>query len=231
MMKMKNIIQISFVILLLAWVASCGKDNYDAPESTLTGQLVYNGKPIQVRGTSEAVQLQLFQDNWPNRNAIAVYVTQDGSFTAKLFDGEYKLVTRDRNGPWENTRDTTVINLKGSFHLDLNVTPFFVVSDARNISTANQTLSASLDITQVVSSAQLERVYLILSKTQFADEVHNLIRKDITGVAPGNNISLSVNLSEAEVTNINNAPTLFGRIGVKTSGTDQAIWTPVVKLK
>jgi len=80
-MKMKKIIRISFVMLLSAWIASCGKDNYDPPQSTLSGQIVYNGNPVQVRGTNGAVQLQLYQDGWQKRDPIAVYVTQDGSFS------------------------------------------------------------------------------------------------------------------------------------------------------
>ena len=230
-MKIKNIIQISFVILLSAWVASCGKDNYDAPQSTLTGQIVYNGSPVQVRGTSQAVQLQLYQDGYQKRDPISVYVTQDGSFSAKLFDGEYKMVTRDRNGPWENTRDTMLINLKGSKHVELSVKPFFTVSEANiTCNTASSTLSASLTITRVVSSAQLEKVYLILSKTQFADEAQNLIRKEVTGVSTGS-VSLNSSLTADDVSRINSTPTLFGRVGVKTVGTEQAIWTPVVRLK
>lgn len=232
-MKMKNIIRISFVILLSAWMASCGKDNYDPPQSTLSGQIVYNGNPIQVRGTNEAIQLQLYQDGWQKRDPITVFVTQDGSFSAKLFDGEYKMVTRDNNGPWVNSRDTVILDMKGSKHVELNVTPFFTVSGAGieySIAPGNLSLKASLTITQVVSGAQLERVYLILSQTQFADEVNNLVRKDVTGAVPGN-VTLSESLTSDDADKINNAKTLFGRVGVKTVGTEQAIWTPVVRLK
>ena len=230
-MKMKNIIQVSFVLLLSVWVASCGKDNYDPPQSMLTGQIVYNGEPIQVRGTREAVQLQLYQDGWQTRSPITVYVTQDGSFSAALFDGEYKLVTTDRNGPWVNSRDTTIVNLKGSQHIQLNVTPFFTISGTNiSYSTSNSTLSASLTITKVVSDANLDRVYLILSKTQFADEVYYLIRKEVTNMTTGSN-SLSATLSASDITAINSAPTIYGRVGVKTVGTEQAIWSPVVRLK
>ena len=230
-MKMKNIIQVSFVLLLSVWVASCGKDNYDPPQSMLTGQIVYNNEPVQVRGTSQAVTLQLYQDGWQTRNPITVYVTQDGSFSAALFDGEYKLVTTSGNGPWVNSRDTTVINLKGSQHVKLNVTPFFTISGATiDYSTSSSKLNASLTINQVVSTAQLERVYLVLSKTQFADNVQNLLQKQVTNMIVGSN-SLSADLTAADVNAINAAPTIYGRVGVKTVGTEQAIWSPVVKLK
>jgi hypothetical protein len=227
MMKMKNIIRLSSMIMLLVLTVSCGKDNYEAPESTLMGKIVYNGTPIQVRGTGEAVRLQLFQDGWQLNNPVEVFVAQDGTFTAKLFDGEYKMVTRDKNGPWVNTRDTMVITLKGSANIDLNVTPYFTVS-GENLSISGTTCNVSLTINQVVSTAKLEKVYLVLSKTQFADEVNNIFRQDISGVSVG-----TVNLS-AEIggsSDVANAKALYGRVGVKTEGTEQAVWTPVVKLK
>ncbi|MDR3252043.1 MAG: DUF3823 domain-containing protein [Tannerella sp.] len=223
---MKNIIKY-IPLLLLTLLASCGKDNYDAPESTLTGRIVYNGNPVQVRGTGEAVRIYLYQDGWQLHNQIEVFVTQDGSFSAKLFNGEYKLVTRDNNGPWVNVRDTTTFTVKGSHSLDLNVTPYFTISD-ENVSLSGTNLSVSFNINQIVSTAQIEKVYLILSKTQFADEVNNIVRQDVTNIKVGSN-TLSVDLSgNAQVAA---AQFLYGRIGVKTQGVGEAIWTPVKKLR
>lgn len=223
---MKNIIKY-IPLLLLTLLASCGKDNYDAPESTLTGRIVYNGNPVQVRGTGEAVRIYLYQDGWQLHNQIEVFVTQDGSFSAKLFNGEYKLVTRDNNGPWVNVRDTTTFTVKGSHSLDLNVTPYFTISD-ENVSLSGTNLSVSFNINQIVSTAQIEKVYLILSKTQFADEVNNIVRQDVTNIKVGSN-TLSADLSgNAQVAA---AQFLYGRIGVKTQGVGEAIWTPVKKLR
>jgi len=223
---MKNIFKF-IPLAALAIMASCGLDNYDEPESTLLGQVVYNGEPVQVRGTGEAVRLYLYQDGYELHDPITVYVGQDGSFSAKLFDGEYKMTTISGNGPWENSTDTTVIKLKGSTSVTLNVTPFFTISGA-NISISGNTLNASLTINQVVSSATLEKVYLILSKTQFVDEVNNIFRADITDVKVGSN-TLSADLSGSS--DVANAKYIFGRIGVKTSGREQAIWSSVVQLK
>ncbi|GAB6393775.1 MAG: DUF3823 domain-containing protein [Bacteroidales bacterium] len=224
---MKNLIKGACLFTLLV-AAGCGKDNYDAPESTLTGRILYNGTPVQVRGTGEAVQLYLYQDGWELRNEIPVYVTQDGTFTAKLFDGEYKLVTRDNNGPWVNTRDTTAFTLKGSTSVDLEVTPYFTISGESVSVSGTTTLSVSFTVNRIVSSAQLETVYLVLSKTQFADEVNNIYRKDIGGVSVGQ-VSLTEDLSGNK--DVASASSLYGRIGVKTEGVEQAIWSSVVKLK
>jgi hypothetical protein len=225
---MKSIFKYSAVIILLLTLAACGKDNYDAPESILTGRMVYNGTSIQVRGTGEAVQLQLYQRGWQKSDPISVFVTQDGSFTAKLFDGTYYLVTRDNNGPWVNTRDTMQIELRGTASVDVNVTPYFTIS-GENITVSGNTLNASFTVNRVVSDAKLEKVYLVLSKTQFADEVNNIFRSDITDNVAAGAGSVSADLSGNN--DVANAKTLYGRIGIKTEGTEQAVWSPIVKLK
>lgn len=224
---MKIISTVFSVVLLLVLFTGCGKDNYDAPESTLTGKITYNGEAVHVRGTGEAIRLQLFQDGWQKHDPIDVFVGQDGTFSAVLFDGEYKMVTRDNNGPWVNSRDTTVINLNGSTNVELKVTPYFTISGEK-ISVSASTMNASFTINQVVSTAKIDKVMLVLSKTQFADDVNNIFRKDITGVSVG-----SVNL-DADISGnkeVANAKALYGRVGVLTAGADQAIYSSVVKLK
>ena len=123
-------IQYKYFIILLSVMmfTACGLDNYDAPQSELHGKITYNGETLGLRGTGEAVQLQLYQDGYELRDNIPVYVGQDGTFKAKLFDGEYKLVTRNQNGPWVNSRDTTVIKLNGSTTIEVKVTPYFTIS-------------------------------------------------------------------------------------------------------
>src|SRR5687768_11903068 len=88
-------------VLLLATAACEGLtsvDNYDAPGSTLTGQVMFDGQGVGVR--SNGVQLELWEPAYPLRQKIPVYVAQDGSFSATLFDGSYKLNLLANNGPW-----------------------------------------------------------------------------------------------------------------------------------
>lgn len=224
---MKIISNLFSLVLLLVLFTGCGKDNYDAPESTLIGKVTYNGEALNLRGTGEAIRLQLYQDGYEKHDPIEVFVGQDGVFSAKLFNGEYKLVTRDGNGPWVNTRDTTVVNLKGSTNIELKVTPYFLVTGEK-LSVSGSNMNASFTINQVVSTANINKVMLILSKTQFADDVNNIFRKDFDGIQPG-----AVTLS-AEIggnTEVANAKVLFARVGVLAHGSDQAIYSPVVRLK
>ena len=69
---------------------------------------------------------------------------------------------------------------------------------------------------------------LILSKTQFADDVNNVFRKDITEVSTGA-VNLSADISGN--TEIAKAKALYARVGVLANGADQAIYSSVVRLK
>ncbi|MDR0348131.1 MAG: DUF3823 domain-containing protein [Tannerella sp.] len=224
---MKKTFNILIIGLLLAVITSCGKDNFDEPGAILKGKIVYNGQQIQVRGTGEAIQLQLYQDGYALKDPINVFVGQDGTFSAALFNGEYKLVMRENNGPWVYSRDALVVNVKGTTEMELNVTPFFTISD-ENISISGSSVNASFTINQIVNTAHVEKIYLILSKTQFADEVNNIYRKDISDVGVG---QVNVSGDFGDNKDVTNAKFIYGRVGVKTNGTEQAIWSPVVKLK
>lgn len=224
---MKIVSNIFSLLLLLVLFTGCGKDNYDAPESRIVGKVTYQGKALNLRGTGEAVQLQIFQDGYDKHDPVSVFVGQEGEFSALLFNGEYKLVTKDGNGPWVNARDTTIVNLHGHAEVNLEVTPYFLISNEQ-LSVSGSTMSASFSIDQIVPDAKISRVMLILSKTQFADDVNNVFRKDFNDVKAG-----AVNLS-ADVSgnaDVANAKALFARVGVLAEGADQAIYSPVVRLK
>ena len=216
------------ILLLSAMVfTACGLDNYDAPQSELHGKITYNGQALGLRGTGEAIQLQLYQDGYELRDNIPVYVGQDGTFKALLFDGEYKLVTRNQNGPWVNSRDTTVINIKGSSTIDVEVTPYFTISNA-NITLSGSQLNSTFTVNQVVGTANIDYVLLLVSKTNFVDDVSYLARRDFDNPEAGA-LNLSMDLSENQ--EVAKAKVLYARVGVRTAGADQAIYSEVVKLK
>lgn len=217
---------LSFALFIL--FSGCGKDNYDAPKSTLTGRIVYEGQALNLRGTDERVRLQLYQDGYARRDAIEVFVGQEGTFSAKLFDGQYKMVTRNGNGPWVNTRDTTVINVKGSTAIDLAVTPYFTISNS-TISIAGNTMNTSFTINRVVPTAQIDRVILLLNSTSFVDDGFNIMRKDFTSDLTTGTVNLTADLNgNAKVAS---AKAIYGRVCVWTRGADQGIYSPVVRLK
>jgi len=226
---MKKYKYILLFVIVVFTATSCGLDNYDAPQSRLHGKITYNGKTLTLglRGTGEAVRLQLYQDGYQLRDNIQVYVGQDGTFEALLFDGEYKLVTRDRNGPWVNTRDTIVVNLKGSTEVEVPVTPFFTI-DNEDITLNGNVLNATFNVNKIVNTANIDYITLLVSKTSFVDDATNIARKDFKGLQAGpQNLSLDI-LGNA---NVASAKALFARVGVRAVGADQAIYSEVMRLK
>ena len=213
---MKIISNIFSVILLLVLFSGCGKDNFDAPESKLVGRVTYQGQA-----------LNLYQDGYEKNEPISVFVGQDGTFSALLFDGEYRLTTRDGNGPWVNNHESVTVNLKGHTEVNLEVTPYFMISNEQ-LSVTGSAMNASFMINRIVPDAKISRVMLLLSKTQFADDVNNLYRQDFSDVVPGS-VNLSADISGN--TEIVKAKALYARVGVLANGADQAIYSPVVRLK
>lgn len=224
---MKNYKYILLFIIVVFTATSCGLDNYDAPQSRLHGKITYNGQALGLRGSGQAVRLQLYQDGYQLRDNIQVYVGQDGTFEALLFDGEYKLVTRDRNGPWVNTRDTIVVKLKGSTEVEVPVTPFFTI-DNETITLNGSVLNATFNVNKIVNTANIDYITLLVSKTSFVDDATNIARKDFKGLQAG---SQNLSLDMSGNANVAAAQALFGRVGVRTVGADQAIYSEVVRLK
>lgn len=217
-----------FVIIVGTVIfTACGFDNYDEPQSTLQGRITYEGEALGLRGTGEAIQLQLYQDGYDLRDHITVYVTQDGTFQALLFDGEYKLVTRSQNGPWVNTRDTVVVNLRGSTSVELEVTPYFTISN-ESFTLSGSIFNADFTVNQIVESAEIEYVSLLISNTAFVDDVSNIARLDFQGEDSGT-LSLSMDMSDNN--SFASARYLYARVGVRAVGADQAIYSRIVQLK
>ncbi|MCD7931123.1 MAG: DUF3823 domain-containing protein [Tannerellaceae bacterium] len=223
---MKTIKSIFLLFLLLVVVTGCGKDNYDAPTSVLTGQVVYKGEAIQVRGTDERVRLQLYQDGYDFRDPIDVFVTQDGSFSALLFDGEYELQARDNNGPWVNSRDIVKFTVKGNTVQDYEVQPYFMIRNPK-ISLSGEKVTYTFTLDHVETSRNLNFIMLLVGQTTFVDDEYKVQREDIRQDRQTGEFSFTLDLNnEAKA-----AAFLYGRIGVYIDGVDQPIYSPVVKLK
>ncbi len=217
----KYILGISVLCTLL--FSSCEKDNYDEPKSDLVGKIISTTtkEAIGVRQTEGAVQMQLWQDGYELSNvSIPVYVNQDGTFSAKLFNGTYKLVTKDNNGPWVNDRDTIIIQVKGTTSVEYPVKPYFTLSDEKFVLNGN-TLTATFNIDQenAIQNRSIERVTLYVNNTVFVDNSFKKANKDVSSPIVGNN---SVSL---DISNISNSVALYARIGIKISGVEQLIYT------
>lgn len=222
-----RIFTISLALVAACLLSSCGLDNYTQPQSKLVGRVVYEGQPLGLKGTHEAVQLQLFQDGYDLNDHIPLYLTQDGTFEALLFNGTYKLVTRDNNGPWVNNRDTITIEVNGFTTVEVPVKPYYTLSDT-SIQRSGSHVSASATVRAVSGDRRIEYVTLLVGKTAFVDDQTNIADQRIDHPEAG---TIQIRLTLPENKDISHSPLYFGRIGVKIEGVEQLLYSQVIALK
>lgn len=206
--------------------AGCEHDNYAEPGSVLSGKVIYNGQPVGVR--TNGPQLELWQDGFQLRTLIPLHISHDGSFSASLFDGTYKLV-RKGNSPWlQESTDTILVEVKGNTKLDVPVTPYFAIKN-ESVAVANNTLTANFAIDKIVPSANnLQLVRLYLGKSVLTDEVRkeHVADATISTLVLGANTSITTTIPNS----LKDLPYIFVRIGVKSTATGEFSYTQVQKI-
>ncbi|RAV99247.1 DUF3823 domain-containing protein [Pseudochryseolinea flava] len=223
---------------LLAALASCGElDNYDAPSKKLTGRIVYNGQAINVE--KGQVRLQLWEDGWKTKAPINVAIEPDGSFSALLFNGDYKVVIPQNDGPFMKLTndvtqsDTIALTLRGSTEMDIEVRPYYIPHSA-TFSTASSKISVNFSIDKVITDANakdIEYAALYINKTRFVSKGVKLAGGEAT-ISGGSIADLDdVNL-EVNIPNIVPAQQyVYAIVAVKVAGVEDLIYTPVQKIE
>jgi len=225
------------VLLMLSFVfTSCEYDNYDEPSAMLQGNIVYQGEAINL--ADNQVSFELWEPGWQLKTAINVPVAQDGSYSASLFNANYKLVFRQNQAPFRmmlnsaTNSDTIMVNVSGTTTLDVEVEPYYMVRNP-TITLSNDIVNASASLEQIITgeaARNVERVSLYINKTQFVDERgnYNLARTDIAGgdITDMSNITLSLNVPDL----VRTQSYIYARIGVKLEGIEQMLYSPVQKL-
>jgi hypothetical protein len=214
--------------------ASCKKDNYEAPQADFTGRIVYKGEAINVQYGQ--VNFELWQPGFGNNAAIPVNISQEGTYSAKLFDGNYKLVFAANQGPflWKKNaagrQDTVAVNISGSKVMDIEVMPYFMIRGA-TLSAAAGKVNGFCKLEKIITDANakdIENVSLYINKTQFVDGGNNIGSQQINGAAIADLNNLNMSVSIPAMTPTQNY--VFARIGVKIAGVEDMIFTPVSKI-
>ena len=213
-----------FFLALILVIAGCEKDNYDEPTSFLKGNLVYNGNSIGVR--SNALQLELWQPGYELYSKIPVYIAQDGSYSARLFDGDYKLV-RLAGGPYEVNTDSIDVTVSGTTTLDVPVVPFFVIT-GESFNYSGGVVTSSCNVSQVSTQpVNVDNVTLFVGTNKILDnryyeQRHILSSPDISQPV-NHSITLDADMADRDY--------VFVRIGVKTQGVNEYLYTQVQKVE
>lgn len=219
-MKMNNYLY-SLLSIVVIMVMGCEKDNYEEPTSMLTGRVVYQGEPLGLR--SGGVQLELWQHGYELFSKIPVHVDQDGSFSARLFDGDYKLVLLRGNGPWADNTDSLDVHIKGSANVDIPVDPYFVITNHAFQRNGDQ-ITATVSIQQVNTSRSLERVRLYLGQTMIVDQNNSASTGEVLA-ADVTDLSQPITLTANIPASLASKGYLFARIGVKANGVAEYVYS------
>tara|TARA_R110000744_G_scaffold374490_1_gene487319 strand:- start:19847 stop:20536 length:690 start_codon:yes stop_codon:yes gene_type:complete len=224
--------KIYFLLLgTLLLVTSCELDNFNEPDAFLTGSIVYNGEAIPV--ARNQVRFELWQSGYDAPAPIDVAIAQDGSFSSRLFSGDYKLSFLATEGPFKAPTDTIYFSLNGNTAKDFEVNPYVMIRNSQ-FSHASGVVSGSCSIEQIITGADakdVERVTLVINRTQFVDTNSggegSLAQVD-ADISDFNNISMSVEIPTDATKPDQNY--IFARIGVKLQGVEDMIYTHVEKV-
>jgi len=220
--------------ILSSFLYSCGLDNYDAPGSVLEGRLVYNGEPINV--SYNDVTFQLWEPGWQKKAEINVAVDQDGSYSALLFNANYKLIIPSNQGPFrskpnaESASDTILVNLSGNKVLDIEVEPYYMIRNPL-FTVAGRVVTGTFKADKIitgVNAKNIEEVAIYVNKTMFVDFRSNVAATTLAGsaITDPNIISLSTSVP----TLVPTQTYVFVRIGLKIQGIEDLIFSPIVKV-
>jgi len=212
-MKIKIYIYLLFAASV-TMLAGCKYDNYTAPSSMLSGTIGYQGQAIGVR--SNAVQLELWQRGYQLFTKIPVYVQQDGTFMAMLFDGDYKLTYLKGVGPWVTKTDSIAVSVRGNTVVDFPVEPFFIIKTSSFVKSGTN-ITGTLTLQRVNSTQTLEAVRIYLNKGIIVDANINLANASIAASAI-TDIAAPVTINVTIPTTLSANDYLYARVGVKTTG-------------
>jgi len=221
-------------VLALAAAAGCKKDNYPQPGSMLTGHLLYKTDTIQVERNQ--VPFQIYQYGFGKVGPIGSTFSQDGTLSSVLFDGIYKIIVPNGQGPfmWKQTAagnsDTVSVTLKGNQSIDLQVTPYYMIRNA-SITVSGGTAKATCKLEQIITDANaknVERVSLYINKDQFVSGGDNIAKKDLAAADITDMNNILINVAVPSITPTQNY--VYARIGLKIAGLEDMIFSPLQKI-
>ena len=160
--------QFIYLFLSLAvMISACKKDNYKAPDTTISGNVVDAATGANVpQQTLNGAKIRLYQTDYSNPQPINSSIHADGSYENDfIFSGNYKVVAE---GPFFYT-DTVKLNIKGSAKQDLKVTPYLTVT-CQLLSKTASSITVKVKIKRSAQNTQkIARVAVIAGTTNSTD--------------------------------------------------------------
>lgn len=130
---MRKIYNLLVVIALVVSFSSCEKDNYDAPEAGVYGQIVdHNGKIFQTAMGQGSMKIQITELSYAGGDESVVVTNQnlnmrqDGSYSnSKLFAGTYRMLPLEGAFyPYDAEGETVELRNGKMTECNFTVTPY-----------------------------------------------------------------------------------------------------------
>ena len=224
---MINMIALLGTVLL----AGCDYDNYEEPKNLLTGRIVYNGEPVGLKQTGTGQDynvLELYQPGFEGTAPIPVYVDQDGTFSAMLFKGSYRIVAKNGSGPWVDMGTELYFDVTGDTSVDFPVTPYYVLSNEEYSVDDEGMLTVSFRVDRGAFTLingkpddLIESIALYINNTRFVDDVTFRKKVDSANLSIGEQ-TITVSLKDAELAEY---PVLYARLAIGTQGISPKLYT------
>lgn len=134
---MRKIVNAFLLSLFVTCFCACEKDNYDAPEATVIGQVYdHTGKPLQVALGQGSMAIRIKEISFANGDPNIVVTEQnlnlmmDGSFkNTRLFEGTYEMWPYETCGYPCEKEQMKVVDLKNgkTAKVEFTVTPYLTL--------------------------------------------------------------------------------------------------------
>lgn len=130
---MKKIFNLLLTSAFVLGFSSCEKDNYDAPEAGVYGQVVdHNGKPFQTSMGQGSMKIQITELSYAGGDESVVVTNQnlnlrqDGSYSnSKLFAGTYRMIPLEGAFyPYDTEGETVELKNGKMTERNFEVTPY-----------------------------------------------------------------------------------------------------------
>lgn len=233
-MKIRKYTSILAFLALTAGFASCEKDNYDAPDAAIAGQITdQNGKPFQTANGKGSMLMRIVETSFANGDESVVVtpqelnMKQDGSYVNnKLFAGTYEVT------PWQGAFfedvETQTVELKSGKTTTVNftVTPYLELEwvkepylDSQNLLRASFKFKRNQK--SGMTAPDVKEAQMWISRTQYCgtegDPNYTSLLETLTNEREGEEIEL---VSKAP---IKYSMTYWVRIGARCNDTYQKL--------
>lgn len=217
--------------------ASCEYDNYEEPDTQMTGRIVYKGEQLNVRNNE--INLRLYELGWELTSStyLNVGIAQDGTFSAMVYKGkDYELERLFNSGPWLNPavgERTEIKNYDGK-SIDVEVTPYYLLKNV-SITCSGKVISGSASIETIDGSLPIESVGLYVSRNLICDNVYSAVGNSVNKSVTGDSVSLQVDLNSKSVNStagsLPSTGFVYARLGLKVSGITPMIYSAPIKVE